>query len=198
MDPTTQKFIEQLRSVTLLDGEREVLRSALISKIRVGGARQAAPSLWLWLLSARRTQATLLSLVIVLGYGSAVSLAAENSLPGDTLYPIKTLVTEPVARLITANTPAKRADFETGLLNERLREAEALDKEMKLDAPLQQTVREEIRKQSIKAETVVRDVPEEDSHALKGVLEEHKHILEELNLTGKDDNGKGKREGRDD
>jgi hypothetical protein len=164
MDPITQKFIRQLRSITLSDEERASLRAALIDKMSGSSEAQPIPSPWTQFFYARSVQVAFLSFVIVVGYGSAVTLAAENALPGDPLYPVKTRITEPIARLVTPKTLTAQAGFETGLLNERLKEAEALDSEKKLDAPLQQTVREGIRVQSVKAKTVVRDVVEEDSH----------------------------------
>lgn len=222
MDHHTQKFIQQLRSVALSDKERESLRSTLIDTIRENKVARPVPSPWAWFLHAQHVQVAFLLLVIVISYGSTVTLSAENSLPGETLYPVKTFVAEPLARLITANTPSAQATFETKLLNERLKEAEALDTQSKLGATLRQTVREGIRAQSIKAETRVSDAAEEsraaavastspsqilteegplqgsrggseeaDTHTservLQGVLNEHKRILEKLDLV----NGSG-------
>ena len=170
MDHTTQKFIEQLRSVTLSAEERAVMRAALLARVRELPTREPIVSQWwVWFVHARRFQAAVLSLIIVVGYGSAATFASESSLPGDILYPIKTFVAEPLARLVVPDVPDAKANFETGLLDERLHEAEALDQDMLLASgtPLQKTVRQAIQKQSKKAETVVRDAVDEESRGKK-------------------------------
>ena len=198
-----QKFIQQLRSITLSDTERARLRAALVAHMH---ENEASP--WMWLFHAKRVQVFALSLVIVVGYGSSITLAAEGALPGDILYPIKTRVSEPVVRLITATSPAA---FETNLLEKRLEEAETLDTGEKLRPELKEAVREIVHKQSIKAEESVleEDTQREDinsgeergnsERALEGVREKHKDILEklELNLESAREQGKGREEESD-
>lgn len=140
----------------LSGAEREALRAELIAKMRSDNARRPILSPWSGLFATRRFQAALLIAVIIIGYGSSAALAAEGSLPGDILYPVKTRVVEPLARLVAAQTPAAKADFEAALLDRRLREAETLDDEETLDAPLRETVRENVRAQSVKAEATAR------------------------------------------
>lgn len=57
--------------------------------------------------------------------GSGVSYAAEGSLPGDTLYPVKIGVNEPV-REVLAVTPRAKAVWAARRVERRLEEAEAL------------------------------------------------------------------------
>ena len=157
MNPLPQKLINHLRSITLSDAERAASRAALIAHMRESGTRRAVPSLWSGLLYTKHVQVAFLSFLIVIGYGSSMTLAAEGALPGDILYPIKTRVNEPVARLITATSPAAEATFETKLLEKRLEEVETLDTREKLDPELKRVVREVIREQSIKARTKIKD-----------------------------------------
>ncbi len=161
MDPLT-KFTEQLRAITLSDAERVALRSSLLIKMRENVAQRPMLSPWSQFFFSKRSQAAFLSIVIVIGYGGSVSLAAEGALPGDILYPVKTRVTEPVARLITATSPAAEAKFETRLLEKRLEEAESLETDKKLDSMLKQEVRKVIREQSIKAKKKIKDVEDDD------------------------------------
>jgi len=165
MNPLPQKLIHHLRSITLSDAERAALRAALIAHMRANGARRTIPSPWSWFFYTKHVQVAFLSLLIIIGYGSSMTLAAEGALPGDILYPIKTRVNESVARLITATSPVAEAAFETKLLEKRLEEAETLDTRKKLDPELKHAVREVIRKQSIKARTKTKDA--EDARVVR-------------------------------
>ena len=165
MDPLT-KFTKQLRAITLSDAERVALRASLLAKMRESVAQRPVPSPWSQFFFSKRVQAALLSALIIIGYGSSITLAAEGSLPGDILYPIKTRVTEPVARLITVTSPAAEAKFETRLLEKRLEEAESLETDKKLDPELTQEVRKVIREQSIKAKKKIKDVESDDEVSL--------------------------------
>ncbi len=158
MDPLTQKLITHLRSITLSDTERAALRASLVAKIREGTVPRPVPSPWAWLLYAKRTQAAFLLAVIIISYGSTVTLAAEGSVPGDVLYPVKTRVSEPIVRMVTAISPEARATFETGLLEKRLKEAETLDTRETFDPALRQSVRRVIREQSERAEKNISDI----------------------------------------
>lgn len=162
MEHLPHTFIKHLRSVSLTEKERGELRVALLAKMRESAAQRPVPSPWSHLFFSKRAQASFLSVIIVLGYGSSVSFAAESALPGDILYPIKTKVAEPVARLVTATSPAAEAKFETKLLERRLQEAESLETDKKLDQELKQEVRKVIREQSLKAKKKIKDVEDDD------------------------------------
>lgn len=168
MDPLSQKLIEHLRSITLSDTERATMRTALVRHMRERSAPHGVRSPWSWLLHTRHAHVAFLSLIIVLGYGSSVTLATEGALPGDMLYPVKTRMIEPVTRLMTATSPAAKATFETQLLEKRLLEVETLDAEKKLNPELTQAVRKVIREQSIKAKEKIND-SENDSQNVPDV-----------------------------
>lgn len=157
MDPLT-KFTEQLRAITLSNSERVALRASLLINMRENVVQRPVLSPWSQLFFSKHAQAAFLSIVIVICYGGSVSLAAEGALPGDILYPVKTRVTEPVARLITANSPAAEATFETRLLEKRLEEAESLETGEKLDSKLKQEVREVIHEQRKKAKSKIKNI----------------------------------------
>lgn len=138
------------------------MRAALLAKMREGASLRSTVSPWSHLFFSKRVQAIFLSVLIILGYGSSITLAAEGALPGDILYPIKTRVTEPVARLVAATSPAAEAKFETKLLERRLQEVESLETDKKLDQELKQKVRKVIREQRIKAKSKIKDVEGDD------------------------------------
>lgn len=170
MELPPKKFIEQLRSVTLSDTKRSALRSSLIARMREYGARQAIPSPWSSFFFAKHIQVASLSLIIVVSYGSSVTFAAEGSLPGDILYPIKTHVNEPIVRVITVTSPASEAAFETKLLEKRLEEAETLDARESLNPELKQSVREGIHDQSIKAKEKINDADDSSDVNISSVI----------------------------
>lgn len=157
MDPETQTFIDTLRTMSLSDKEKDTLRTSLLSKIRSQDTR-AVVSAWSWALYLPRIEIALLALVIFGSYGSTLSLAAEGALPGEVLYPIKTAVTEPIMRLVVAQTPLDEAAFETKLLEKRLAEAEDLDGKIDTDPALKKEVQDTVRAQSVKAKSRVARV----------------------------------------
>lgn len=75
---------------------------------------------------ARRPYLKSLSvLVLLLLVGGGVASAAEGSVPGDLLYPIKTEVNEPLRAALTFNTEAK-AKLQVEFAKRRLEEADKL------------------------------------------------------------------------
>lgn len=138
------------------------MRAVLLTKMRESTSMRPVVSPWAHLFFSKRVQASFLSVVIILGYGSSVALAAEGALPGDILYPVKTRVTEPVVRLVTVSTPAEEAKFETKLLERRLEEAETLETDKKLGPELRHEVRESVRAQSVKAKMKSKDAEDGD------------------------------------
>ncbi len=171
MELPPKKIIEQLRSVTLSDRERATLRNKLIAHIRTAPLRQSIPSPWSRLFYTKRFQAMMLSIIIIFSYGSSATFAAEGTLPGDMLYPLKTRVIEPVTRLVTATSPEAEATFETKLFEKRLEEAETLSSQKELGPQLTQTVRAGIHEQKIKAEKKVREIEHDSAESVTNSLQ---------------------------
>ncbi|MFZ2187114.1 MAG: hypothetical protein WAV46_00600 [Candidatus Moraniibacteriota bacterium] len=72
-----------------------------------------------------------LSLVLVVGGGFGVARAAEQSLPGQPLYPMKTQFNEPLVASLK-NSDAARIEWEHQLVQRRMAEAETLAEAGKL------------------------------------------------------------------
>jgi len=83
-----------------------------------------------WFSFAHRPMAA--ALVLVLVFGSGVSYAAENALPGDALYPVKTYINEPAKVALATNAEAK-AEVQIELAERRIEEAAFLAAEGRLD-----------------------------------------------------------------
>ncbi len=73
-----------------------------------------------------------LALIVLLITGASISYAAEGSLPGDMLYPIKVRVNEEVQGVAKISSKSK-ASWETQRAQRRLEEAETLASEGKLN-----------------------------------------------------------------
>lgn len=77
-----------------------------------------------------------IAIIIVLLLAGSGSIAAENAVPGDFLYPVKVTVNEEVRGALSVSSKAK-AEWNARLVERRLEEAEKLAAEARLDAELQ-------------------------------------------------------------
>lgn len=87
----------------------------------------------------------ILALIILLG-GGTTSLLANNSLPGDVLYPIKINVNEKVESML-AVTEKGDAEVDASQASRRLKEAEALAAKGKLDKKLNEKIKDSFTKE---------------------------------------------------
>lgn len=165
-----EEIFKNLKKVTLSPEEKASIRRQLITEI---GPSQM--SVWQWLTNARPWRLAFASLLIAVGTGSLISLAAEGSLPGSVLYPIKTKINEPVARLFQINSPSTKINFETRLVEKRLIEAETLSSKQELNHPLKDKVKKEVVKQATKAEDGVNG-------QLEQMLKKHQKIIKTLEI----------------
>lgn len=139
MSQKFEKLIEKAGSeYKLSDGERakmsRVVREYMQFKPIVKPLREA-PTYSIsvsssWFTFAHRPIAA--ALVLVLIFGSGVSYAAENALPGDALYSVKTYVNEP-ARLALASGAEAKAEIQIEFAERRIEEATVLAAEGRLD-----------------------------------------------------------------
>lgn len=147
------EILKSLRNVRLHAHEKSAMRSRLVQHI--GSTAPVTPSniSWYSMLWSHQFKVAYASFFITLSVGSTVVFAAEQALPGDILYPVKTKVTERVERVFVASEPFEQAEFETKLVERRFEEAEKLDqKELLVKEDTKNKAREEIEKQAEKAE----------------------------------------------
>lgn len=148
--------LNRLREEIKLDDARKLkIRDYLIremnSTVRANSTiRREERGMSLWNLLAtsnfisnytKKSMPIFASLVIAIMLGGGVSFAAENSLPGDTLYPVKVDVNEEVRGAFTFGAEAK-AEWETRLAERRLEEAEQLTSEGRMNAETQANIEE--------------------------------------------------------
>ncbi|MDD4988987.1 MAG: hypothetical protein PHV42_00985 [Candidatus Pacebacteria bacterium] len=161
-----QKIIDDLKEVHLTSSEKSRLLTSLMKKIDEmpkGPFKKRTPSPYFtWFeFSSRKLELVLGAFVILILFGSGVAFAANGSLPGDILYPVKVGVNEKVARIFHSESPASEALFETHLMDERLNEAEKLSQTNKLDnASFKEQVKEGVAAQTNRAEKAVEKADE--------------------------------------
>lgn len=115
--------------------------------------------------SATRLMGILLAVVVGLSViGGGVALAADDSLPGDTLYPVKLAVED--ARLGLASSPEAQVALALRLADERTEEIEAL---IAQGAPVPENVTARMEQHLQRAMRFAAHAPEE---AMPGLLEQ--------------------------
>src|SRR3989344_5059718 len=98
-----------------------------------------------------------LAVVLLLG---GISGAAANTLPGDTLYPVK-IASESVVTAF-AFSPEKKAERNIALAERRLEEGETLTPQGKLTAPFAATLQEKVENYTNAVEVNLNKLTEEN------------------------------------
>lgn len=146
-------------------------------------------------ISTMRLHPALLSLALVLSLGVGTSYAAENTLPGDILYPVKININEQVQGALAA-TPQAKADWNAKRVSRRLEEVEALVADDRLTAEHSATIRTEIENSSEDFNVSIAVLTTEDFDSetvvdaqsnLEATLNAHARILVALSEVKPDD-----------
>lgn len=103
-------------------------------------------------------------LALALVFMGGISYAAEGSLPGDTLYAVKTNVNEP-ARLALATNVEAKAEVQIELAERRIEEATVLAAEGRLDAGAQEQLAVAFEEHSNAVKSSIAEVEATDSAA---------------------------------
>ncbi|KKW20007.1 MAG: hypothetical protein UY63_C0003G0020 [Parcubacteria group bacterium GW2011_GWA2_51_10] len=150
MKYTIEQLIQKAKTIALSGGERAAMRHNLERIMEVGEAKEtlvvspisaasvharARVPVFVW----RRFAPLTLGLVLTLGIGT--SFAAEGALPGEPLYPVKIHVNERIEYAL-ATSPHAEAKVEATHAIKRLDEAEKLAHAGKLDAKINNEIRE--------------------------------------------------------
>ncbi len=140
---TIEEQFKKLKSITLTQEEKQKTREVLLSFIQKNPVRVDLPSrhtlqeayTWssfLQKFNHIRLHTMPLIIIIALLAGSGVSFAAEKTLPGDVLYPVKVNINEEVRGWLSVSSQGK-AQWEATRAERRLEEAEKLTLEGKID-----------------------------------------------------------------
>ncbi len=143
-----RSYIKQLmrhaQGVTLSPFEKEATRVQVSEFMRAHPVRegiavrhiyQRSDNAYSFLLSLSHKPMPVIIILVVLGLSGGTFVAAEQSLPGDALYPVKVRVEE--ARALLSVQPREDAVWAVERAGRRLQEAEQLATSGKLEAELQ-------------------------------------------------------------
>jgi len=132
------KGIQDLKHIHLTKNEKHMIL-ARVMKAPVISPYAPMRSVWNILNAHKRFAAVLASALALLTTGGALAYAAEGTVPGDLLYPVKIHVTEPIVGAL-AITPAAKAQWDATKAVRRINEAEILANQNKLTPQYQQEI----------------------------------------------------------
>src|SRR3990167_7976513 len=146
MNNKESQWINIVRNIKLTTGERDSMRHTLTQFMEAHPVRYVEnsrlyfkPSRNIIKIKFLTYKAMIIGLIIALVMGGSVSYAAENTLPGDALYPVKVYVNEN-ARAAVAFTDKSKAELAVELANRRLEESGKLAVRGTLDADTEASV----------------------------------------------------------
>lgn len=150
------KLHEYLRKageeISLTHEEREKMRGVLYAYMAMKPIRTPATpsraSAFSWFFTLRPVAAVLA--LAVFASSAGISYAAEGTLPGEILYPIKTHVNEPVKGALALSASAKTA-WAMDVAGERIKEATMLAAEGRLNSEHQQELQANFESHARKA-----------------------------------------------
>lgn len=141
------KAIDELKGVTMSHKEKSAMKAHIMSS-------KPSPYLFMSFYAHKIVYSVAVMLFVFVTGGGSAAFASLRSLPGDTLYPLKVKVVEPVTAAFIFS-PEKRAEYGTTLAINRLVEAETLSKENRLDVEKEEELKTLL---SIHADTLNKNV----------------------------------------
>lgn len=154
-----KQFISLLTAIRLSPEEKNAARARILAEVRMCPVREVKDVRPLPQRSAgfsfiqlmKRIQYMPIALILTLLASGSASYAANGSLPGDILYPVKIYVNETVEGMLAVSDEAQ-ARFHARLAGERLEEAEQLAAEGNLDAGIRADIEANLENHISKAE----------------------------------------------
>ena len=193
MDPQIEKLIQAAKSIKLSTQEQSAIKNRLqilIEKQSVRsetGLRHRLGKRSKIQIIFAQLQTMAIVLLIALFVGGGVSVAAQNALPGDALFPVKVVVNEGVRSFLTFSDEAK-ARLQAELAARRLDEAEKLAVEGRFDAEVREKIEANFSRHAERVRERIEEFKaREDFKAAAEVtanfetaLKAHERILEKL------------------
>ena len=192
-----EKFVKGAKGISLFSGEKARIRERILDYAKAhSSAREAASrpylqegtlaSIFYKLRFVLKPMPALAALLIFVA-GTGIVFAAERSLPGDLLHPVKVNFNEPVKSVLAFGPEAKaRAEIEKA--DQRLEEIEKLAAKGKLDSEKVENAKARFKGNVDKVSQIVSGIREkngEDSAAglqsnLETILLLHEGILDKI------------------
>lgn len=177
-----EKGISEIKNINLSENEKVVLLQKILTRSPYNPI--VSPIFSPSKLFTRHYTA-IVSTVLIFVIAGSVSVSADNSLPGNILYPIKIKVTEPMRDLIKISTEDK-TEWQIEKVNRRIEEAETLAAQEKLDDKKREEIQELFEKSFSKIDDSVKSFEasstrERVKSELEKRIEIHSKIVEEVN-----------------
>lgn len=200
MTNITKQLKKATKDIRLSNTEKASIKNALISNMEANPVRfeeverhqlhkaYGIPSPFLNNNFRNKKTMPILALLGLLMSGSAASFAAENTVPGDMLYPVKIHVNENVMSAV-AVTPKAQAELDVKLVDRRLQEVEKLATTGNVSEEAQKNAVDNLKKFTDRAkENVTKFEDENDtedavltSTQLANLFKAHESIIASLN-----------------
>lgn len=183
-----RKIAKLQQAEKLSVAEKLAMRSALLDFVRTTPGVRNQPtgrliSLRGLINNLRETKFMPIALIIALfiAVSGGTSLAAENSVPGDLLYPVKISVNEKIRSAVNFSDESK-VEWEIDKVARRLEEAEKLKVKNRLDVTISETVKNDISIQTKTASQLAEKFQDSEksfsaNSRLEAVLRGHAQIL---------------------
>ena len=150
-----KKALGEIKGIRLSRDEK----SFILERVLHEGIKSPYWSPYSIIMRVRENKLYALSFAIILlvSGGGSVVLAAERSVPGDILYPIKVKISEPALDKLYV-TAEENARWQGEKTARRLREAETLAIQGKLDEEKSRVIEEKIKEHTEEFRAVIQDI----------------------------------------
>lgn len=167
-DTRFNKAIQDIKKISMTSAEKQMILGRVLdvqpvpARYKDGNKYSSIKSPWtvysfnMWIQQHRWISAVVVIAVVLLAGNSAVR-ASNDALPGDTLYPIKVNIVEPV-RVALAATPVAKAEIQAELVQKRLQEAETLAARGTLTDDQEREIQQRVDTQKIELAVHVSEV----------------------------------------
>lgn len=190
----------EIKNIRLSKEEKEQIKNNLRVFVEKHPVRNPAPARLVWqrsLLTNLKINIKPMPLVIILAlvFGGSTTWAAEQSLPGDVLYPVKVNVNERVVTALAIGEEAK-ANAEVKLAEKRLVEIEELSVRGQLDAEVKEELEAAFEEHASKVEDRIQKFEEKENFKAAAdvaanfevSLRAHEDVLKRLAVLAASDN----------
>ena len=183
MNDHLDKFFEPAKNVHLEKEHSDLLRANLFAHMKANPVRGRT----FFDSMTKLVPAGMLLFVLI---GGGIAAAAENTLPGDVLYAIKTQINEKVISAFQVSTVAE-THWEIKLSERRLQEAEAIAADPKVSTEAKAQVQQDFQKHAERVRETVANLQAEGnteavvdlSTRFEASLETHTQVLENLSAS---------------
>ncbi|HTY39778.1 MAG TPA: DUF5667 domain-containing protein [Candidatus Paceibacterota bacterium] len=173
MEPWLEQFQKTRQEVRLTPRSKAAMRARLLSHIAAG---QPAALPW-WGILLRPAPLLVGSFAILVFVGGTLSAAAEQTVPGDPLYPVKVKFNESI-RSALAITPQAKADWAVQRAARRLDEANVLAER---DGAVASTTKHELAQdfsaQAADANAAIKAIEKDDPKTALGLADNFEKVL---------------------